>query len=147
MYNPPMAPSFVRPTVRQSAGYTPGEQPGAGERVIKLTTNENPFPPSEKVLKAIQEVEPERLRRYPDPSGDASRAAAAKVHDLSMDHIIAGNGSDDILRIAVSTFLSPGDLLAYPDPTYSLYPVLAELGECKYQGIPWEKDWALPIDD
>ena len=68
-YNPRMAPPFVRPTVRDMDGYTPGEQPGAGERVVKLNTNENPFPPSPKVMQAIAQIEPEMLRRYPEPHG------------------------------------------------------------------------------
>jgi histidinol-phosphate aminotransferase len=141
-----MAPSFVRPTVRQSHGYTPGEQPGAGERVIKLNTNENPFAPSPKVIQALQQVESEMLRRYPNPTADLFRAAAAKVHDVTPDQIIAGNGSDDILDIAMRTFLAPDDLLAFPDPTYSLYPVLAELNESRSVGVPWDKDWALPVE-
>src|ERR1700733_6634102 len=73
-----MAPKFVRQTVRQMEGYTPGEQPGPGERVVKLNTNENPFPPSPKVMQAIREVEPEMLRRYPHPTADKFRRAAAK---------------------------------------------------------------------
>src|SRR5688572_29531709 len=96
----PMAPPFVRPTVRESPGYVPGEQPGAGERVIKLNTNENPFAPSPKVIQALQQIESEMLRRYPNPTADLFRAAAAKLHDVTPDMIIAGNGSDDILDIA-----------------------------------------------
>jgi histidinol-phosphate aminotransferase len=86
------------------------------------------------------------LRRYPNPTADAFRAAAAKVHDLAIDMIIAGNGSDDILSIAMRTFLSPGDLVVFPDPTYSLYPVLADLGEVKWAAVPWAADYQLPID-
>jgi histidinol-phosphate aminotransferase len=127
-------------------GYTPGEQPGAGERVVKLNTNENPFPPSPKVIQAIREVEAESLRRYPNPTADSFRAAAADVLDVSPDMIIAGNGSDDILAVAVLTFTGPGDLLAYPDPTYSLYPVIADLDEVKTVTVPWDEDWSLPTD-
>jgi histidinol-phosphate aminotransferase len=141
-----MAPSFVRPAVRDMNGYTPGEQPGIGERVVKLNTNENPFPPSPMVLRAIKEVEPEMLRRYPSPNADVFRNAAAKVLGITPDMIMAGNGSDDILTIATRTFLSPGDLLAYPDPTYSLYHVLARLQDAKVAEIPWGKDYSLPIE-
>lgn len=139
-------PSFVRPTVRGMEGYTPGEQPGAGERVVKLNTNENPFPPSPKVMQAIAAIEPEQLRRYPNAQGDAFREAAAPVLDVSSDMIITGNGSDDVLAVALLTFCSPGDTLAYPHPTYSLYPVMAELDEVKTAEVPWERDWSLPID-
>lgn len=141
-----MALDFVRSTVRKMAGYTPGEQPGAGERVVKLNTNENPFPPSPKVVQAIRELEPEMLRRYPDPNARAFCVAAAKVLDVEPEMILTGNGSDDILAIAVKTFLGPGDVLVAPDPTYSLYPVLAELDEVKFTTVEWERDWALPID-
>jgi histidinol-phosphate aminotransferase len=145
-YNVAMAPSFVRPAVRDMDGYTPGEQPGVGERVVKLNTNENPFPPSDNVVRAIQQIEPELLRRYPNPTADLFRNAAAKVLGITPDMILAGNGSDDILTIVTRTVLSPGDLLAYPDPTYSLYPVLAKLQDAKSAEIPWERDYSLPID-
>jgi histidinol-phosphate aminotransferase len=127
-------------------GYTPGEQPGVGERVVKLNTNENPFAPSDAVIRAIQQIEPEMLRRYPSPNADLFRNAAAKVLGVTPDMLIAGNGSDDLLTIATRTFLSAGDTLAYPDPTYSLYQVLARLQDAKFAEIPWEKDYALPID-
>ena len=141
-----MAPQFVRANIRAMAGYTPGEQPSIGERVVKLNTNENPFPPSEKVMQAIAQIEPELLRRYPNPTADVFRDAAAKVFGIDRDMIIAGNGSDDILSIAVRTFLAPGDMLAFPDPTYSLYPVLADLAEVRHTTVPWEKDYSLPSE-
>jgi histidinol-phosphate aminotransferase len=139
-------PKFVRPTVRQMDGYTPGEQPAPGERVVKLNTNENPFPPSPKVMQAIREIEPESLRRYPSPTAERFREAAARALRVTPDMIIPGNGSDDVLAVALATFLSPGDVLAYPDPTYSLYPVLAELDEVKVAPVPWAHGWALPIE-
>ena len=89
-------------------GYTPGEQPAVGERVVKLNTNENPFEPSPKVMKAIQQVEPEMLRRYPSPTAERFRHAAAKVLGVTPDMILAGNGSDDILTIATRTDLPAG---------------------------------------
>jgi len=141
-----MAPTFVRAAVREMSGYTPGEQPGPGDRVVKLNTNENPFPPSERVMKAVREVEPEMLRRYPNPTGDHFRRAAAKVLDVQPEMILCGNGSDDVLTIATRTFVGPGGTLAFPEPTYSLYPVLANLQEAKGVAVKWEKDYALPVD-
>jgi histidinol-phosphate aminotransferase len=141
-----MAPRFVRPNVREMHGYTPGEQPALGERVVKLNTNENPFPPSPKVIAAIQNVEPEMLRRYPNPTADAFRDAAAALLDIKPDMILAGNGSDDVLTIATRTFVPPDGTLAYPDPTYSLYPVLAQLEDAKTAAVPWDRDYSLPID-
>jgi histidinol-phosphate aminotransferase len=141
------SPKFVRPNIRQMDGYAPGEQPAPGERVVKLNTNENPFPPSAKVMQAIRDVEPEMLRRYPNPTGDAFRNAAAEILGVSADMILCGNGSDDILTIATRTFIAPGGTLAYPDPTYSLYPVLAKLEEAKTITIPWGNEWSLPIEE
>jgi histidinol-phosphate aminotransferase len=141
-----MAPSFVRPNVRAMQGYTPGEQPAAGERVVKLNTNENPFPPSEKVMKAVREIEPELLRRYPNPTADPFRDVAAKLWGVSRDMILCGNGSDDILTIATRTFVPPQGTLAFPDPTYSLYPVLSQLEDAKAVAAAWERDWSLPIE-
>src|SRR5688500_9874848 len=141
-----MAPSFVRANVRDMQGYTPGEQPGAGERVVKLHTNDSPSAPIDKVMQAIAQVEPEMLRRYPDPTAGVFRAAAAKVLGVTPEMLLAGNGSDDILTIATRTFVAPGGTLACPDPTYSLYPVLARLEQAHYRPVPWEKDWSLPAD-
>ncbi len=136
----------VRPSVAKMAPYVPGEQPAPGERVIKLNTNENPFPPSPRVLAAIRGLDGEQLRRYPSPRADAFRATAAALHGVSPDMILAGNGSDEVLAIAVRTFLGSGDVLAYPDPTYSLYPVLAASAENRVVTVPWEPDWRLPVD-
>jgi histidinol-phosphate aminotransferase len=141
-----MALDFVRPTIRGMEGYTPGEQPAAGDRVVKLNTNENPFPPSPKVLQAIRDIEPDTLRRYPNPTADQFRAAAAKVLGVKSDMIIAGNGSDDILTIATRTFIPPGGSIAFPEPTYSLYPVLSQLEEARSITVEWAKDFTLPID-
>ncbi len=141
-----MIPSFVRPNVSQMSGYTPGEQPAIGQCVIKLNTNENPYPPSPKVMAAVRDTPAEALRRYPNPTADDFRLAAASVNRISIEMVIAGNGSDDILSIAMRTFLAPGELVAFPDPTYSLYPVLADLDQVRWATVPWTPDWDLPID-
>ena len=133
-----------RPNVAQMTPYVPGEQPGPHEQVIKLNTNENPFPPSPRVLEAIRTVSAETLRRYPAPKSDAFRATAARVHGVPTDMVIAGNGSDEILAIVMRTFLGPGEVLAYPDPTYSLYPVLADAGESRVCRVAWGPGWQLP---
>jgi histidinol-phosphate aminotransferase len=143
---PTMAPSFVRARVREMSGYTPGEQPAADERVVKLNTNENPYPPSDRVMQAIQNIDKETLRRYPNPTADLFRAAAAKLHGVTPDMILAGNGSDDILTVATRTFVPPGGKLAAADPTYSLYPILARLQEAAFAPVKWDEDWSLPID-
>jgi histidinol-phosphate aminotransferase len=136
----------ARPNVEKMSGYTPGEQPRPGERVIKLNTNENPFPPSPAVLEAIRTIDPERLRRYPNPSSEEFRKTAARIHGVSPDMIVAGNGSDEILAMVVRTYLGPGEVLAYPDPTYSLYPVLADIGDIEVAPVPWAANFELPIE-
>lgn len=141
-----MAPSFVRAHIRQMSGYTPGEQPAPAERVIKLNTNENPFPPSEGVLLAMRGLDAEMLRRYPNPTADPFRIAASKLLGVTPDMIICGNGSDELLTIATRTFVPPGGKLAFPMPTYSLYPVLSRLQDANAVTVAWEDDWALPID-
>jgi histidinol-phosphate aminotransferase len=128
------------------AGYAPGEQPGPGERVVKLNTNENPFPPSPRVLEAIRRITPDALRRYPSSMADEFRAVAGRVHGVRPESILAGNGSDDILQIALRSYCGPGDVLACPDPTYSLYPVLAELADVRLVPVPWEPGWRLPVE-
>src|SRR5258708_35510232 len=109
-----------RPVVEQMSGYTPGEQPGPGEQIIKLNTNENPFPPSPRVVDAIRRITPDALRRYPSSMADEFRAVAARVHGVSPGSILAGNGSDDILQIALRSYCGPCGLLVCPGPTYSL---------------------------
>lgn len=127
-------------------GYVPGEQPSVGQRVIKLNTNENPYPPSPKVMAAIHAVSAEQLRRYPNPASDAFRDAAARLWNIDREMILAGNGSDDILTIATRTFIPPGGTLAYPHPTYSLYPILAQLQDAKVAVVAWETGFQLPIE-
>lgn len=138
--------TFVRPNIAAMEGYTPGEQPAPNERVVKLNTNENPYPPSPRVMQAIAAIQPDALRRYPNPTADAFRDAAAKVLGVARDMILAGNGSDDVLNIATRTFVAPGGVLAYPDPTYSLYPVLAGIEEARVAPVPWEDNWSLPVE-
>ncbi|MBM3772750.1 MAG: histidinol-phosphate transaminase [Acidimicrobiia bacterium] len=135
----------ARATVARMLGYVPGEQPTPGERVIKLNTNENPYPPSPSVLESIRRLEGDALRRYPSPMADAFREVAARVHNVSPDQILAGNGSDDVLQIALRSYCGPGDVLASPNPTYSLYPVLAELADVRFITVPWEDHWTLPV--
>lgn len=147
-YSEGMAPpTFVRETVRAMRGYTPGEQPSAGARVVKLNTNENPFPPSPKVMDAIRELDSESLRRYPQPRADRFRDAAANLLGVTPENIICGNGSDDILTIVMRTFVPAGGSIASPDPTYSLYSVLSQLQDARHHRIAWRDGWHLPTDE
>ncbi len=121
--------SYVRPAIGQMAGYTPGLQPPRGSRMIKLNTNENPYPPSPAVAAAIRKAAEnyENLRLYPDPVSRRLREAAAQVYGLKTEQVMAGNGSDELLRILLDTFVDPGEPVGFFDPSYSLYPVLANI--------------------
>jgi histidinol-phosphate aminotransferase len=136
----------ARPNIERMTGYVPGEQPAPGERVIKLNTNENPYPPSPRVMEAIRAFDPEGLRRYPNATADAFRDQAAKLHGVGRDQIVAGNGSDEILAMLVRAFVGPGQAIAWPDPTYSLYPVLADIQDARGVALPWAPEWQLPVD-
>ncbi len=126
---------FWSPVVGQLAPYVPGEQPQI-DGLIKLNTNENPYPPSPRVLEAIRAVlgaDGDRLRLYPDPQSHALRTAAASLHDLTADHVFAGNGSDEVLAFVFQGLLHQGESLVFPDITYSFYP-----SYCRLYGIQHE---------
>jgi len=137
------APKFVRTAVRQMTGYTPGEQPQTGG-FIKLNTNENPYPPSARVREAIQQCATDEVRLYPDPMSNALRDAAAARYDLTREHILAGNGSDDLLAIVLRACVDPGDRVAYPVPTYSLYDTLVAIAGAAPVRVPFGPDFDLP---
>ncbi|MBP2311802.1 pyridoxal phosphate-dependent aminotransferase [Azospirillum soli] len=110
----------------------------------KLNTNENPYPPSTAVLEAMRGIDADALRRYPDPTARAFRHAAAAVHKVEPDNIVATNGGDELLRLAITTFAEPSTPIAVAQPSYSLYPVLAGIHGCSTLRIPLDDDWALP---
>lgn len=132
----------VRPAVAAMRGYVPGEQPRVG-KVIKLNTNENPYPPSPKAVQAIQTAALGGLQRYPDPMGTSFRMEAARRWSVEPDWILCGNGSDDLLTILTRTFVGEGDLIRFPSPSYILYRTLAEIQGARSEEIPFEKDWSL----
>jgi histidinol-phosphate aminotransferase len=134
--------SYFRPHIDRMAGYVPGEQPRDFD-VLKLNTNENPYPPSPRALEAITGALDGRLRRYPDPVGTAFRQAAARRHGVDPAMILVGNGSDDLLTILTRAFVGPGDLLVYPSPSYILYRTLAELQDARVAEVPFAPDWSI----
>jgi len=113
----------LRPFLPALQGYTPGEQL-AGKNIIKLNTNECPYPPAHRVVERAQESL-KSLRLYPNPGSDTLREVLANYHGLKPEQILVGNGSDEILRLLVHAFIGPNDHIAMVDLTYSLYPVLA----------------------
>ena len=138
--------SSFRPHIVALSGYVPGEQPQGGG-FIKLNTNENPYPPSPRVLEALTRALTERLRLYPDPVATEFRRVAASLHGVEPDMILAGNGSDDLLTIVTRAFVGPGDLAAYPTPSYLLYPTLIRLEDGREHVVPYTSEWSLnPAD-
>lgn len=137
--------SYERDAIARMSGYVPGEQP-ARTVVAKLNTNENPYPPCPAVMDALRAIDGHALRRYPSAMADGFRAEAARLHGLTPDHMIATNGGDELLRLAITTFLEPGGPLGIAEPGYSLYPVLAALHESPLVRVDLADDWSIPGD-
>ena len=136
--------SYFRPELDSMEGYTPGEQPKTAD-VIKLNTNENPFPPAPGVRQALLDFETARLRRYPDPIASALLKEFAEMNGYGPENIIAGNGSDDLLTILTRCFTDGNRAMACFDPSYSLYPTLAKLQGARCIQIPLTDDFDLPV--
>lgn len=145
------APSpLIRPLVQRLHAYVPGEQPKI-PGLIKLNTNENPYPPSPKVLAAVKAAVDGRLRLYPNPTASALREKLAKLHGCTPENIIVGNGSDELLALATRTFVEPSpkaptasSTVQFFSPSYSLYPVLAEIAGARTNAVPLSADFTLP---
>lgn len=135
--------SRINRRVQAMHGYVPGEQP-ASDDVVKLNTNENPYPPSPCVGQALDALNPEQLRKYSDPMCVELRTAVAGLHDRTMDDVIIGNGSDEILALCTRAFLEDDQAIGYFEPSYSLYPVLAEIRGSETAEIPLSDDFAWP---
>src|SRR5579863_7253748 len=138
---------MFRESIKNMAAYRPGEQPRPGQRLIKLNTNENPYPPSPRVRRAVAKVMAgSALRLYPAPRADEFVASAAKIYSLPQNMILAGNGSDELLAMVFRAVLGAADSVAYPVPTYSLYDTLALVQEARILHFPVGTDFALPLD-
>ena len=136
---------MFREAIERMTPYVPGEQPRPGRRLIKLNTNENPYPPSPRVRRAILAAANAALRLYPPPRADAFVAAAARLYKFPRNMILAGNGSDELLAMLFRAALGPGDRVAYAMPTYSLYDTLAEIQEARVSAIPLGGNYAPPL--
>jgi histidinol-phosphate aminotransferase len=142
---------LVRPLVRALHPYVSGEQPKI-RGLIKLNTNENPYPPSPKVLRAVKGAVGERLRLYPNPTSSLLRERLAKLHRCKAENVIVGNGSDELLALAVRAFVEPSRgckresecTVQYFTPSYSLYPVLAAIHGARTNTVRLTQDFALP---
>jgi histidinol-phosphate aminotransferase len=149
---------LIRPLVRALHPYVYGEQPKI-KGLIKLNTNENPYPPSPKVLAAVKAAVDGRLRLYPNPTAQLLREKLAKLHGCHADNIIVGNGSDELLALATRAFVEPvaadvnrrtnraftsAATVQYFTPSYSLYPVLADIHGAAKNPVPLKPDFSLP---
>jgi histidinol-phosphate aminotransferase len=153
--------NYVRPLICHLQPYTPGEQPRV-KGLVKLNTNENPYPPSPKVLSAVKAAVDGRLRLYPNPTCQPLREALAQWHECSPEQILVGNGADEVLALASRAFVEPTPdcpaVLSHPtndarvsrstiqyfDPSYSLYPVLAAIHGTHARPVNLPDDFGLP---
>jgi len=135
----------VRKSVDALQPYVPGEQPTDPE-ILKLNTNENPYPPSSAVQSALSEFPVELLRKYPDPICSELRSAIGKIHKCGPEQVFVGNGSDEILLLCIRAFVERDSVVGYFEPSYSLYPVLAAIENVKTMAMPLgpEFEWVDP---
>ncbi len=128
-------------------GYVPGEQP-AIKNLIKLNTNENPYPPSPLIEKRLREIPGESLRLYPDPVFRRLQTKIAEIHGTSGNHVIAGNGSDELLALCTRAFVENNGSIGFFYPSYSLYPVLSDIREVEQRPVTLTSDfrWQMPED-
>lgn len=132
--------------VREVEPYVPGEQPKS-RRVIKLNTNECPYPPSPKVKRALKKIDNKKLRLYPDPQAEKLVDVLADYYDVKKEQVFVGVGSDDVLAMAFLTFFNSKKPILFPDITYSFYDVWAELYRIPYETIPLKEDFSLNVQD
>lgn len=131
--------------IRQVDPYVPGEQPQ--EKVIKLNTNENPYPPAPGVKRAMENLEIDRLRLYPDPTSDALISVLAENYGVETDQVFVGVGSDDVLAMCFLTFFNSHKPILFPDITYSFYDVWAELYRIPYERQPLDEQFRIVKED
>ncbi|MDA0577122.1 MAG: histidinol-phosphate transaminase [Verrucomicrobia bacterium] len=137
--------SHIRKAVHALHAYVPGEQP-RDRNVVKLNTNENPYPPSPRVIEAMQRVDADALRRYPDPHCGDLLHAIAVLHGVPEGSVFIGNGSDEVLALCTRAFVEHGGRVGYFDTSYSLYPVLTEIQESRRHPVELgtDFDWQMP---
>ena len=138
-------PAFWSPRIGALEPYVPGEQPRIAN-LVKLNTNENPYPPSPRAIDAIQQAAANGLERYPDPTSLAVREAVARRHGLQADQVFAGNGSDEVLAHAFFAFFQQAEALLMPDVSYSFYRVYAQLYGIACELLPVDEGLRIDVD-
>ena len=132
--------------VRKVVPYTPGEQPRVKD-IVKLNTNENPYPPSPRVAEAMKALAVNNLRLYPDPKAEVLVSAVAKAYGLPESEVFVGVGSDDVLAMLFMTFFNGREPVIFPDITYSFYDVWAEMLRIPYETIPLDENFKIVPGD
>lgn len=135
--------AYERKNIQAMAAYVPGEQIDA-PGILKLNTNENPYPPSPAVHQALSGCDVARLRQYPPPTARKLSEVIAAKHGLSHDNVVVTNGGDELLRMAIATFVETTDAIAVARPTYTLYQVLAAAHGCRMTSFELDANWQLP---
>jgi histidinol-phosphate aminotransferase len=138
---------FWHPRVAGLTPYVPGEQPKLGRALTKLNTNENPYPPSPKVLDAIRAATNDSLRLYPDPTSSELRQAIADYYRVAREQVFVGNGSDEVLAFVFQSLFRADAPLLFPDISYSFYPVYAALYEVPVEVVPLNPDFEIDLAD
>jgi len=141
-----MPPSFYNPLLERLVPYVPGEQPKI-DRLVKLNTNENPYPPSPRVVAAVTQAAQQGLQLYPNPEATALRQAIATHLGLAEQHVFVGNGSDEVLAHAFFAFFQQGNPLLMPDVSYSFYKVYCGLFSIEAQTVPLRDGLRLNVAD
>ena len=136
---------LVLPHIRRLRAYVPGEQPGISG-LIKLNTNENPYPPSPRVFRALKHAIDSRLRLYPDPASLSLRKAIASHFRCGTENVFVGNGSDEILALSLRAFVGEKHGVGFPAPSYSLYPVLVQIQHARPLVVEFRENFALPVE-
>ena len=137
--------TFERNNIAAMQGYSYGEQPDDAQ-TLKLNTNESPFPPSPAVQQALTSFDAATLRIYPNATADALRDNLAAGHGVDRTNIVMTHGGDEALRLALTTFVTPGATFGMAEPSYSLYPVLAQVQDALVVPVSLNSDWQLPAD-
>jgi histidinol-phosphate aminotransferase len=138
--------NYFRDNIEAMEPYMPGEQPADVRKVIKLNTNENPYPPSPAVVRAAREFDLARLRLYPDAMAGEFRREAAKLLDVPAEWVLPGDGSDDLIIMIARACLGPGRAVAYPVPTFTFYRTQGEVSQAPIVEVPLLADFALPVE-
>lgn len=136
---------MLEENIRKVTPYVPGEQPQC--KVIKLNTNENPYPPAPGVKEALRNLDTDRLRLYPDPEMKTLISALAEFYGVKKEQVFAGVGSDDVLSMCFLTFFNSGKPILFPDITYSFYKVWADLYRIPYECQPLDENLRLRRED